>query len=149
MSLRLLYLIFSWLVSWLTPLPHASSSKDINLLVPRHEVAVLRGTNPRPRLNWTDRAPFAALIQHLPDLRGHRLITSATIPRCHHRLVTNKWTYPSRSGRPPIDPTITALIELMAREHQSWEFWNPTRSTTTRATSQTMRTPCQVGGRVR
>jgi hypothetical protein len=51
-SLRLLYLIFSQLLSWLTLLPRAPSSKDIELLVLRHDVAVLRRTNPKPRLNW-------------------------------------------------------------------------------------------------
>ena len=49
-SLRLLYLIFSRLLDWLTLLGRASASKDIELLVLRHEVAVLRRTNPRPRL---------------------------------------------------------------------------------------------------
>ena len=65
-SLRLLYLIFCRLLSWLTQLPRASSSKDIELLVLRHEVAVLRRTTPKPRLNWADRALFAALIRRLP-----------------------------------------------------------------------------------
>ena len=60
--LRLLYLIFSHLLSWLTLVPRAPSSKDIELLVLRHEVAVLRRTNPKPRLNWADRALLAALI---------------------------------------------------------------------------------------
>ena len=55
-SLRLLYLIVSRLLSWLTLLSRATASKDIELLVLRHEVAVLRRTNPRPRLDWADRA---------------------------------------------------------------------------------------------
>jgi putative transposase len=75
-SLRLLSLIFSWLLGWLTLLPRGSSSKDVELLVLRHEVAVLRRTNQRPRLDWADRALFAALIQRLPAvLRCHRLST--------------------------------------------------------------------------
>ena len=82
-SLRLLYLIVSRLLSWLTLLSRATASKDIELLVLRHEVAVLRRTNPRPRLDWADRALFAALIQRLPAaLSGHRLITPASNPRC-------------------------------------------------------------------
>ena len=98
-------------------LGRASSAKDVELLVLRHEVAVLRRTNPKPRLNWADRALFAALIQRLPAaLRGHRLLTPATVLRWHRRLVIKKWTYPSRSGRPPVDPMIAALIERMARE---------------------------------
>ena len=122
-SLRLLYLIFSQLLSWLTQLPCASSSKDIELLVLRHEVAVLRRTNPKPRLDWADRALFAALIRRLPAaLRGHRLVTPSTVLRWHRRLVTKKWTYPNRSGRPPLDPTIAALIERMARENQTWGY---------------------------
>ena len=109
-SLRLSYLIFSRLLSWLTLLPRTPSSKDVELLVLRHEVAVLRRINPKPRLDWADRALFAALIRRLPaSLRGHRLITPATVLRWHRRLITKKWTYPNRSGRPPLDPTIAAL----------------------------------------
>jgi putative transposase len=92
-SLRLLYLIFSRLLGSLTLLSRASASKNIELLVLRHEVAVLRRTNPKPRLDWADRALFAALIQRRPAaLRGHRLITPATVLRWHRRLVTKKWT---------------------------------------------------------
>ena len=66
---------------------------------------------------------FAALIRRLPAvLRGHRLVTPATVLRWHRRLVTRKWTYPSRSGRPPLDPTIVALIKRMARENQTWGY---------------------------
>jgi hypothetical protein len=65
-SLRLLYLIFNGLLHWLTVLGRGSSSKHIELLVLRHEVAILRKTNPKPRLDWADRALFAALIRRLP-----------------------------------------------------------------------------------
>jgi putative transposase len=92
-SLRLVYLIFDRLLSWLLLLGRSSSSKDVELLVLRHEVAVLRRTSPRPRLDWADRALFAALIRRLPtSLRGHRLVTPATILRWHRRLVATKGT---------------------------------------------------------
>jgi hypothetical protein len=95
-SLCPLYLIFNRLLSWLILLDRTSTSKDIEILVLRHEVAVLRRTNPTPRLNWADRALFAALIRRLPaKLRGHRLVTPATVLRWHRRLVTKKWTHPN------------------------------------------------------
>jgi putative transposase len=67
-SLRLLYLIFNGLLHWLTLFGRGSSSKDIELLVLRHEVAVLRRTNPKLRLDWADRALLAALIRRLPSV---------------------------------------------------------------------------------
>ena len=122
-SLRLLYLILDRFLGWLMLLCRTTSSKDIELLVLRHEVAVLRRTNPKPRLDWSDRAMFAALIRRLPAmLRGHRLVTPATVLRWHRGLVTRKWTYPHRSGRPPIDDTIATLIERLARENPTWGY---------------------------
>ena len=95
MSLRLLYLIFLRLLNLLLLFGRSSASKDVELLVLRHEVAVLRRANPRPRLDWADRAVFAALVQALPKrLRVHRLVTPGTILRWHRRLVTKKWTCP-------------------------------------------------------
>jgi len=116
-------LIFPRLLDSLTLLSRASASKNIELLVLRHQIAGLRRTNPQPRLDWADRALFAALIQRLPAaLRGHRLLTPATVLRWHPRLVTKKWTYPTRSGRPPLDPAIVALIQRLARENETWGY---------------------------
>ncbi len=81
-SLRLLYLIFGRLLNSLLLLGRTSSSKNIELLVLRDEVAVLRRGNPRPRLDWADRAVFAAPIRRLPTaLRDHQLVTPATVLR--------------------------------------------------------------------
>ncbi|MFT7840699.1 transposase [Saccharothrix sp. BKS2] len=123
MALRLLYLIFVRLGNWLVLLGRPSAAKDVELLVLRHEVAVLRRTNPRPRWDWADRAMLAALVRRLPWLLSeHRLVTPGTILRWHRRLVAKKWTYPSRTGRPPVDDTIVALIERMARENTGWGY---------------------------
>ena len=89
MSFRLLCLIFIRLCGWLILLGRSSAAKDAELLVLRHEVAVLRRTNPRPRLDWADRAILAALIRLLPPrLRSHRLVTPGTVLRWHRHLVT-------------------------------------------------------------
>jgi transposase len=122
-SLRLLYLIFIRVCGWLILLGRSAASKNAELLVLRHQVAVLRRTNPRPRLDWADRAVLAALIRLLPArLRLHRLITPGTVLRWHRRLVTRKWTYPDRTGRPPVSTEITALIERLATENNGWGY---------------------------
>jgi hypothetical protein len=82
MTLRLLYLILQQMLGLILLIRRASCTKDVELLVLRHEVAVLRRINPRPRLDWADRVVFAALIRRLPRrLRAHRLVTPDTILR--------------------------------------------------------------------
>ena len=123
MSLRLLYLIFIRVCGWLVLLGRSSASKDAELLVLRHEIAVLRRAHPRPRLDWADRAVLAALIRLLPThLRIHQLVTPGTVLRWHRRLVARKWTYPNRTGRPPVSAEITALIERLAIENNGWGY---------------------------
>jgi hypothetical protein len=75
-SLRMLYRAFCRTTEWLALLTRGSAAKDLETLVQRHENAVLRRTNPRPRMDRIDRAVLAALIRLLPQaLKAHRLVT--------------------------------------------------------------------------
>jgi hypothetical protein len=123
LSLRLLYLVFCRIAGWLALLAQTSTAKDVEILVLRHENAVLRRQNPKPRLDWADRAVLAALIRLLArTLTAHRLVTPATVLRWHRRLVARHWTYPSGPGRPPIDPAVAALVEQLARDNPGWGY---------------------------
>ena len=120
---RMLYLMFVRLTSWMALLAHSAASKDAELLVLRHEVAVLRRQNPRPRLDWADRAVLAALARLLSKpQRTVRLVTPDTLLRWHRRLVCWRWTYPPKGGRPPVDAGLVELIGQMARDNPGWGY---------------------------
>ena len=123
MTLRLLYLLFCQVLRWLALLARSSAAKDVELLMLRHQVAVLRRQVTRPRLDWADRAVLAGLARLLPrrSRRGSS-VRPETLLRWHQDLVRRRWSYPHRRGRPAVPAELRALVVRLARENPSWGY---------------------------
>ena len=121
MLFRLLCLLMVRLFAWVALLARSGASKDVEILVLRHEIAILRRQVAHPKPDWADRAMIAALTRLLPGhLRVHRIVTPGTLLTWHRRLIKNKWTYPNTTGRPPVPEEIRQLVQQLARQNPRW-----------------------------
>ncbi|MEV0408580.1 integrase core domain-containing protein [Actinoallomurus sp. NPDC050550] len=124
MALRLVYLIFIKLLGAIALLLRSDVSKEAEILVLRHQLAVLRRQVARPRPSWADRALISALTRLLPKPRRIVLmVTPGTLLRWHADLVKHRWTYKCKTpGRPPTRPTIRSLVLRLAAENPTWGY---------------------------
>src|SRR3989337_2000165 len=104
--------------------PGDEFEREVEIMVLRHQVRVLRRKDGRPKLRRIDKLLLAAASRILPrDRWASFIITPATLLRWHRELVRRKWTYrTNRCGRPRIDPEVYALVVRMARENPRWGY---------------------------
>jgi putative transposase len=123
MALRLLYLLLCQVLRWLALLARSSAARDAELLVLRHELAVLRRQVARPRVDWADWAVVAGLARLLPRSAWRGLfVQPATLLGWHRDLVRRRWIYPQQRGRPPVSTELRALVLRLARENPTWGY---------------------------
>jgi len=97
--------------------------KELEIIVLRHELAVLRRRIGCPAMTWPDRFFLAAASRVLPRSRWRSfLVTPATLLRWHRRFIAKHWTYTRRAGRPPLGRELRALVLRMARENPQWGY---------------------------
>jgi putative transposase len=121
---RLAYLALCRSIQLLVLLARGEAAKDLEILVLRHQLAVLRRQTPRPRLEPADRALLAAVSRALPRVSWSCFfVTPETLLRWHRRLVAGAWTYPHRGvGRPSLAEDVQQLIVRLARENPRWGY---------------------------
>jgi hypothetical protein len=117
------YLVVRCLLQIVLLRPRSQDFKALEIVVLRHELAVLRRQTRRPQLTTTDRVFLAAARRLLPRSRWRSFLVTPTTLLCwQRRLVTRRWTYVSRRGRPPMGGEIRELVWRLARENPRWGY---------------------------
>jgi len=117
------YLALRCLLQLVLLLPRSEGFKELEIVVLRHELSVLRRQAGRPQLRPSDPIMLAAASRRLPQSSWSSfLVTPATVLRWHRRLVARRCTYPSRLGRPPVGGEIRELVRRLARENPRWGY---------------------------
>src|SRR5438034_434924 len=119
----LVYLVACRLFALILLLAPSDRSKELELLVLRHELSILRRQARRPQLAESDRLVLAALSRLLPRRSWQAFhVTPATLLRWHRRMIARRWTYPNGPGRPRVDQAVRKLIVRLARENSHWGY---------------------------
>jgi len=119
----LIYLALRRLLELIVLICRCEEAKELEILVLRHQVAVLRRQVSRPELGPADRALLAAFSHAMPRRRWRVFfVRPDTLLRWHRRLVARRWTYPARPGRPRKRKEIRELIIRLASENPSWGY---------------------------
>ena len=124
MLCSLAYLVVRRLFELIVICCRSSRSKELEILVLRHELSILHRQPRRPQLRETDRVFLAALSRALPRRAWSAFsVSPRTLLRWHQRLVAPRWTYPHRRpGRPPVAREVEALVIRLARENTAWGY---------------------------
>ncbi|MBP8534587.1 transposase [Streptomyces sp. MK37H] len=126
MAIRLIYLLACQTFQWLALLARSDASKDTEILMLRHQLAIAQRAQPRPRFSRSDRAVMAALLRLVSKQRRTQvalLVSPRSVLRWHARLIAWKWTYHSRRpGRPPKPEALRQLVVRLARENPGWGY---------------------------
>ncbi|MGW7004286.1 helix-turn-helix domain-containing protein [Streptomyces sp. NPDC054933] len=125
-AICLTYQIGCQIFRWLALLARSDATKDIEILMLRHQLSVLQHTHAPPRLAWSDRAVIAALLRLLGKKQRAQLtllVTPRSVLRWHARLAARNWTYPHRRpGRPSKPEAMRRLVIRLARENPGWGY---------------------------
>ena len=123
MFLSLCYLVLRRVLGLAALRVRSNDFKELEIVVLRHELGILRRRARRPAVTWADRLFLAAASRLLPRARWRSfIVTPPTLLRWHGRLVAKRWTYARRAGRPPIRREIRALVLRLARENSRWGY---------------------------